>query len=187
MTNPGNHLIISLPIVVGYFCLNGILHAGPSRLESNSPFLPPGYSTVQAPPPKPVQRPINPVVGELEFRGVVQFDGIYHFSLFKKSENRGYWISEDDDESEIKVSNFDIDNMIVTIIYNGRSEKLSLVAASENPLPVVANSPPKPPLQGQAPPMPTPPGFQSPENKPKNNLPRRRTIPRRRLIIPPNN
>jgi hypothetical protein len=98
--------------------------------------------------------------------------------LFKKSENRGYWIPEDGYENGIEVSNFDVDSMQITVTANGRSEQLSLVAASEDPLPVVATSPAsavKAPI--------LPPGVRL-RNSANKNPPTRRTIPRRRVILP---
>ena len=163
-------------------CLQGALNAAPSKLESNSPFLPPGYGELKPVLPKTVQKANSPLAGELEFRGVVQLDGVYQFSLFKKSENQSYWISEGESENGITVNDFSADSMLITVTLNGRSEQLGLVTASENPLPVVANSPS---VQSQLPPE-LPPNILSPANT-RNDQPQRRTIPRRRVILPSKN
>ena len=127
-----NRFIKGLLIIGGCLCLNSFLLAAPSKLESNSPFLPPGYSRFKPQPPKPVKKqPNSPLAREYEFRGVVQLNGIYHFSLFKKSESQGYWIPEGGIENGIEVSNFDADGMLITITVDGRSEQLNLVTASE--------------------------------------------------------
>ena len=175
----------SLLIISGCFCVSNLLLAAPSKLESNSPFLPPGYSRVKSPPKKPVNQPNSPLAKDLEFRGVVQLDGKYQFSLFKKSENQGYWILENSSENGIGVSDFDEDSMSLTVTLNGRSEQLSLMAASENPLPVVAASPSAPTARNPSAPS-TQSGLQVP-NRTRNNSPQRRTIPRRRVIVPPKN
>lgn len=171
------HQLIKGILAISSCCLylNSPVYATPSKLESSSPFLPPGYSSLKRALPKPAQRPNSPLAKELEFRGIVQLNGTYQFSLFKKSENRGYWIPEDGYENGIEVSNFDVDSMQITVTANGRSEQLSLVAASEDPLPVVATSAAKAPI--------LPPGVQL-RNSANKNPPTRRTIPRRRVILP---
>ena len=177
-----HQFIKGLPLIISYcFCCNSFLHAATSKLESDSPFLPPGYSKIKQLPPKPTRQPKSPLAKELEFRGVVQLNGIYHFSLFKKSENKGYWISENGSENGIGVSDFDSDSMEITVTVNGRSEKLALMAASEDPLPVVA----KPSLPTPAMTPPNLPTNVQPRNNTNNKTPtRRRTIPRRRVIVP---
>lgn len=176
----------SLLIIGSCLYLNSLLLAAPSKLESNSPFLPPGYSTLKPTLPKPVTQPNSPLARELEFRGVVQLNGTYHFSLFKKSENKGYWIPENGIEDGIEVSNFDADGMLITVTVNSRSEQLSLMTASENPLPVPTTSPSAPITNIPAPPTALfPSGAQAQKNTP--NEPARRTIPRRRVILPPKN
>ena len=163
-------------IFISAYCL---LCAEPSKLASKSPFLPPGYST-QKPlmPQKPVTQKRNPLANDFEFRGIVQLDRIYQFSLFKKSENKSYWIAENESENGILISDFDLDNMSITLSADGQSEQLTLMAASETPTPVVTgpaptiNTNPVPPVPNQA-------TIKSTANK---NT--RRTIPRRRVILP---
>ena len=159
-------------------CFNSLLHATTSRLESDSPFLPPGYNKRQ-PPPIPVPQSNSLLARELELRGVVQLDGIYYFSLFKKSENISYWIPENGSESGIEVSNFDPNRMEITVTVSGRSEQITLIKASENSLPVVTNTPlPTPAVQ--APNLPTGIPLRKSDVKPPSG----RAIPRRRVIIP---
>ena len=149
------------------------LAAASSKLESNSPFLPAGYNKpVEPPKPPPVVN--GPLSRELEFRGIVQMNGIYEFSLFNKKLNRGYWIAENGTESGISVRNFDLAGMRITVTQNGRPEQLTLMTATDSPLPVAFSMTP------QAPPGITLPGL---NNRPKPPL-TRRVIPRRRVIMP---
>ena len=154
------------------------LFAGDSQLESNSPFLPQGYSTMKIEPPKPPPQVNGPLSRELEFRGIVQMNGVYEFSLFNKKLNRGYWIAENGAESGISVRNFDLASMRITVTQNGRTEQLTLLTATDSPLPVAAS----------APPMPT--NLPQPVNIPgldinTPNIPSAsRVIPRRRVILP---
>ena len=151
------------------------LTAASSKLESNSPFLPAGYNT-----PKPVKPPpvVNgPLSRELEFRGIVQMNGIYQFSLFNKKLNRGYWIAENGAESGISVRNFDLSGMRITVSQNGRSEQLTLMTATDSPLPVAISMPTKP---AALPPGLNIPGLKTNSPKPSAS----RVIPRRRVILP---
>ena len=149
------------------------------KLASNSPFLPPGYSEKKPMPlPEEVQQVNGPLSKDFEFRGIVQLDDIYQFSLFRKSENKAYWISENESENGISISDFDLDSMQITISANGQSEQITLMTASDSPLPV-ATTPAKPidmPNQVQPPQIST--------NAEKKPIPTRRTIPRRRVVLP---
>ena len=160
-------------IVLACLTLGISLAAASSKLESNSPFLPPGHNTMKVATPTP---PVvnGPLSRELEFRGIVQMNGIYQFSLFNKKINRGYWIAENGAESGISVRNFDLSGMRITVTQNGRSEQLTLMTATDSPLPVAFSMTP------QAPPGITLPGL---NNRPKPPL-TRRVIPRRRVIMP---
>ena len=162
------------------------LFAEPSKLASNSPFLPPGYNNKKPalPEPLPMQQTNGPLAKDFEFRGIVQIEGAYQFSVFRKSENKAYWISENGSESGIKISNFDLDSMRITLSANGQSEQITLMAASENPVPMPVATPPQMP-------MPIPNDMQKqvqPIATPINNTTQRptprRTIPRRRVILP---
>ena len=172
------HAAISskIPLVVLACLTLGIsLAAASSKLESNSPFLPAGYNT-----PKPVKPPpvVNgPLSRELEFRGIVQMNGIYEFSLFNKKLNRGYWIAENGSESGISVRNFDLSGMRITVTQNGRSEQLTLMTATDSPLPVAISMPTKP--AALAPGLNIP-GLKTNSPKPSAS----RVIPRRRVILP---
>lgn len=148
-----------------------------SNLESNSPFLPPDYNTAKPAPPKAVPQANRPLAKELEFRGVVQMGGSYQFSLFSKKDNRGYWIPENGSENGIRVSNFELDSMQLTVTLNGRTERISLMNATDSPLPVART----PPTSAKQPKQPKIPGLNTSSKKPSSSS---RVIPRRRVILP---
>ncbi len=176
-----------LRVISCCLCVSSYLHATSSQLESNSPFLPPGYSETKFIPPRPPQQSSSPLANQLEFRGIVQLNGIYHFSLFKKSENKSYWISENGSEGGIGISDFDVDSMTIAVTVDGRSEQLTLMTASEDPMPVVAQSPQLPTPQLPTPvvnPPNLPAEIQQLRNTTNEATTRRRTIPRRRVIVP---
>ena len=154
-----------------------LLSAGDSKLESNSPFLPPGYNTTKAEPPKPVTKANGPLSRDIEFRGIVQMNGIYEFSLFSKKENRGYWIPENGAENGISVRDFDLNAMRITVTLNGRAEQLTLMTATDSPLPVVASTAAKPAKPSRRPNIP---GLNTANKKPSST----RVILRRRVILP---
>ncbi|CAA6690604.1 MULTISPECIES: hypothetical protein [unclassified Lentimonas] len=154
------------------------LFASESKLESDSPFLPPGYNNKKPEPPKPVKQVNGPLSRELEFRGVVQLEGVYQFSLFQKSENRGYWIAENGSENGISVRDFKIKTMTITVTLNGRAEQLTLMTATDSPLPVATSPAAQPQKQ---PSRPNIPGLNTTSKRPSTS---NRVIPRRRVILP---
>ena len=171
------HAAISskIPLVVLACLTLGIsLAAASSKLVSDSPFLPHDMKV----PPKPPPVVNGPLSRELEFRGIVQMNGIYEFSLFNKKLNRGYWIAENGSESGISVRNFDLSGMRITVTQNGRSEQLTLMTATDSPLPVAISMPTKPAA--------LPPGLNIPGLTPSTTKKpsASRVIPRRRVILP---
>jgi|TARA_B110000093_G_scaffold51535_1_gene55386 hypothetical protein len=146
-----------------------------SKLESNSPFLPTGYNTKKPKAPTPPPKVNGPLSRELEFRGIVQMNGIYEFSLFNKKLNRGYWIAENSAENGISVRNFDLDAMRISVTLNGRTEQLTLMTATDSPLPVAISATAKPTKQ------PNIPGLTNNTTKKPSTS---RVIPRRRVILP---
>lgn len=149
-----------------------------SKLQTNSPFLPPDYHSAKTKVALPVPQSYGPVARELEFRGVVQFKGVYEFSLFNKTEQRGYWIPENQSESGITVRAFDADSMSITVNLDGRSERLTLMSATDNPLPVAIS-----PKTTAAKPshLPNVPGLNANIDITDQ---KRRVIPRRRVVLP---
>ena len=176
-THPTKAIKPSL-IALACLALSVSLSAADSKLESNSPFLPPGYNTKKPEPPKPAPKANGPLSREIEFRGIVQMNGIYEFSLFNKKENRGYWIAENGAENGISVRNFDLDAMRITVTLNGRTEQLTLMTATDSPLPVAISTTAKPTKRPQQPNIP---GLNTNKTKKPSTS---RVIPRRRVILP---
>lgn len=154
-------------------------------LESDSPFLPPGYNSSKMEPVRAVPSNGAPLARELEFRGVIQMGGTYRFSLYNKKEQRGYWIPEGGSQEGISVSDFDPDSMSLSVLSNGRSERISLSTATETPMPVAISAPaqanraltPTQTSQAEA----SPASISKPAQETSE---RRRVIPRRRVILP---
>ena len=161
--------LVSLPI-------SAALVANASSLETDSPFLPSGYSNKKPAPVRPTPATNGPLAKQLEFRGVVQMNDTYEFSLFNKKENRGYWIPENGNVSGVSVRNFKLDSMTITVSLNGRTELLTLMSATDSPLPVVASTVTKP---AQPPIIPE---LNTNTAQKKNTS--SRVIPRRRVILP---
>lgn len=144
-------------------------------LESDSPFLPPGYSTEEAPKPPPVVAAPGQIAREIEFRGLIQMGGKYQFSIYDKKTQRSYWIRAGSNQEGIGVNNFNPADMSVNVTKSGRSERISLATANDRPMTVatVTNA-----ATREATSIPgLPPNLQN-----KNES--RRAIPRRRVILP---
>ena len=147
-------------------------------LKENSPFLPPGYGVKEAKPPPPPPPQVNgPLAQQLEFRGLMKMGGQYNFSLFDKRNQKGYWLSQNQAQDGINISAYDANAMTITVSMNGRTERLSLMSASDAPLPVTSSiSKPTPNKKNSN--ATLPPGIQQP------NSTNKRVIPRRRVILP---
>lgn len=150
-----------------------------SQLSESSPFLPPGYGEEAPKPQKPVVQPQGPISREIEFRGVARIGGVYQFSIYNKKEQKGYWLKENAAEDGISISNYNPNSSTIIVLMNGRSERLTLATATEKPLPVAQTKP-----GSNARPPSLPPQLQ---NKSSNQNKKRRTVPRRRVILPKKN
>lgn len=146
---------------------------GYNALSENSPFLPPGYNDKEEPPPPPVVNS-GPLAREVEFRGIMKKDGEYQFSIFNKKEQKGYWLKENELQAGMTIGNYDPDSMAITLKSNGRSERISMASASENPLPVSMSSNNPNRQDADMPEM----------NSNTDDTNKRRIIPRRRVILP---
>ena len=149
-----------------------------ATLESKNPFLPPGYGEKKPEQPTPVVQTNGPIARELEFRGLAELEGVKQFSIFNKSEQRSYWLKENEMEDDIVVRGYDADSRSITITKSGRSERVSIMSATQAPLPVASSvtvaAPTKPPAV-------SPPNLQNTNNADAN---RNRVLPRRRVILP---
>jgi len=149
-----------------------------SSLSEKSPFLPRGYGEKE---PEPVQPPVvqnnGPISQTIEVRGVMKWGNRFQFSVFNKKENKSYWIDEDETVEQISARDYDPDSQSLTISMNGRSERLSLMDASESPLPVASSTA----ASGNR--QPNLPANLSRENSGSSDN-NRKVVPRRRVILP---
>lgn len=166
-------------------CWAGTACALDVSLVSNSPFLPPGFqppggnATVAAPPPQ---------ASQLEYRGVYELGGQLHFNVFDKRTARGTWMRTGEASEGARVVDYDLDEDVVVIEYNGARLRLSLIETSTATLPV-AGAPTGQPVQ----PAVQPGGPQ--DQQVRTSIPVRRRIIRpgtnatttseRRPVIPP--
>lgn len=152
-----------------------------SALSEKSPFLPPGHGVK---PQEPTRAPVptqGPISRELEFRGVISMGGKRQFSIFNKKAKKGYWIADSQTVEGIQVRDYDTSSSTVVVNMNGRAERLTMMTATESPLPVAAS---KSPTRTAAPTAPPGlPNLEQPQKKDTN----RRVIPRRRVILPNQN
>ena len=165
-----------------------LLLASPSilsaeTLESNNPFLPPGYSEKKE-APEPVVQSNGPISREIEFRGLIKMNGQYQFSLFNKRNQKSYWLKENEAAAQgISVRNYDSDSQSLTVIMSGRTERITLIAANSSPIPVVASVSPPVNTNGNTKQLDPLSEVQN-ITKPNNNNNTNRTVPRRRVILP---
>lgn len=149
-------------------------------LKEDSPFLPPGYLSKEASPPPPPPQQNGPIAKQLEFKGLINFSGTYRFSIFNKQNQRSYWLTQGQNQDGIGISSFNVDTQTVVVTMNGRSEQLSLMSASDAPLPVKTSMPTQP-SKATASKQPNilPPGLPTNNNNSRSKVP-----PRRRVILP---
>lgn len=148
-----------------------------AKLSEKSPFLPPGHGADTPEPTKPVIQPQGPISRELEFRGIVQIGGVFQFSIFNKKEQKGYWLKTKESEDGIAVNTYDANSSTIVVEMNGRSERLTLMAATDGPLPVAQA---KQPSLNSA----RPPGLPPELNVKSSSNSTRRTVIRRRVVQP---
>lgn len=146
-------------------------------LSEKSPFLPPGHGIKKDVPAQPKVQPQGPISREIEFRGVVQLGGTYRFSIFNKKKKKSYWLVEKVSQDGISVRSFDANSSSVVINLNGRSERLTLMTATDSPLPVALNKAQSKPLKKPV----LPAQITAPQDRNNNT---KRVIPRRRVILP---
>ncbi|WP_269523865.1 hypothetical protein [Coraliomargarita parva] len=152
-----------------------------SNLTEKSPFLPEGYGQAKEEPVQPVTTDNGPISRDLEFRGVIQFGGEFQFSVFSKKSNKGYWLRENVSQDGISASRYDPKTKTITVVMNGRSERLTLLSATDSPLPISTST------TASKQETPSRPNISPRNNNTSNNNERRRVIPRRRVILPNQN
>ena len=145
-------------------------------LESKNPFLPTDYEKQNIPDTRPEPQPSGAISKLVEFRGIFTLDNITQFSLYNKRENKSYWVSESQPEGGISIVNYYELSKAITVSMNGRTERLTLMSATNAPLPVLASYN-QPATQKVI--LPS-----TQNNKSVEQEDNRRVIPRRRVILP---
>ena len=111
-------------------------------------------------------------------------NGQYQFSLFNKRDQKSHWLKENEAAAQgISVRNYDSNSRSLNVSMSGRTERLTLVTPSPAPLAVVTSVSPPVNTNGNAKQPGIPLGLQN-ITKPNNNNNDKRTVPRRRVILP---
>lgn len=110
------------------------------NLESNSPFIPPGWTPPQprraeAPPPR--EEPPPPPL-KIELRGVVDFGDGPRFGLHDPDRGRAFWIGPGEEYNGVRIVDFDDDFKSITVAHSGRQSELKLSKRSDTPVEVVS-------------------------------------------------
>lgn len=169
--------------IFGFFLIVGIsLPAKGESLLSNSPFLPAEYGRAENRTPGPVEQG-NKISELLEFRGMLQFDGSWEFSLYNRQRERSDWLALGEVKSSLdyKVIGFDFQEGQIEIEWNNRHHFLNLSEASgfnlrrENTpfVNLLRTNPAPPPSDLNIPDTaPPPPPISSPPPGPPPEIPR---------------
>ena len=145
-------------------------------LVTKNPFLPTDYKKNDISVARPELQPSGAISKLVEFRGLITLGNVTQFSLYNKRENKGYWVSENQSEGGISIGHYDERSKAITVSMNGRTERLTLMSATNTPLPVVASY-----NQPAAQKVILPPTQNNKSGQQEDN---RRVIPRRRVILP---
>ena len=142
-------------------------------LETNNPFLPKDY-VKQNIIPQAKPQPSAFLNKILEFKGFYTLRNTTQFSIYNKQDKKSYWISRNQSEGGIRISDFDERSKSVTISMNGRTERLTLMSATSTPIPVAVST-----ALFQNPTIVSPDGTYEVKSNSKTHI-----IPRRRVILP---
>ena len=150
-----------------------------STHAQGNPFLRPGSQnrkptpTVKPAPPPPSPKPIN---SNLELRGFFKFEGAWHFALFDKVKNKGYWLKKGEsfDDGKVQIESFNPETEVVKM---KGGQTLSLKASQHKIMPVPSAQPVKKKKTAVPP--------KSPIRLPNTNLPRVKIPPRKPTITTP--
>jgi hypothetical protein len=138
------------PVSFSFICIAAGFVFSVDSFAQGNPFLRPGSKAPPQPvirkpaPPPPMPIPVNP---NLEFRGYFKLKGVWYFSVFDKSKNRGEWLQQGQAMTEggREIERFDLVGEQISLKGGG---KLTLKKSENRSLPLpnrgVSPSPLKP-------------------------------------------
>ena len=173
---PSNKRIVRFILLFSFLCLYFEKDIIARTLVTKNPFLPTDYKKNDISVTRPELQPSGAISKLVEFRGLITLGNVTQFSLYNKRENKSYWVSKNQSEGGISIGHYDERSKAITVSLNGRTERLTLMSATNTPLPVVAsyNQP-----AAQKVILPS-----TQNNKSGQQEDNRRVIPRRRVILP---
>ena len=119
-----------------YFTLFNAQSLEASDLIDNSPFVPddfsPDYSQLISAPGNSNRE----LTRMLEFRGFYSLAGEYYFNIYNNAKQKSDWVRIRESESPYQVLRFERNRNLIYIKFNSRTEKLTLVRPTHDPLPV---------------------------------------------------
>ena len=131
-------------------------------------------TVVKPAPPPPSPTPIN---SNLELRGFFKYAGAWHFAIFDKVKNKGFWLKKGEsfDNGKVQIESFNPETSVVKM---KGGQTLTLKASEHKVMPVPSAQPVKKT-------SPTPP-KKSPVRLPtSSNLPRVKIPPRKPSVARP--
>jgi hypothetical protein len=161
-------------------CVGVSALAATDSLVARSPFLPPGWGEKPETPTPVVAAPPTIISRQLEFKGLIELDGVTRFSVFDKKSNEGHWLELNESAGDFQIVRFDSARQSILISSGGRTEELALASPDESPMQISGSVTPSVKKNTSTPGAPvtqaSSPGGASGKAGP--------IIPRRRLIRP---
>ncbi len=162
-------------------CLSCLAANG--TLVEHSPFLPPGWGEEKEVPTPVVTTAPAIISRQLEFKGLIEMNGVTRFSIFDKKNNVGHWLALNESVGDFEIVRYDEKKPSILIRSGGRTEEIGLATPDDIPVQIsgsatasVSRSP------GGA--RPSVSISSSGSSNTRTNAPR---IPRRRIVRPSDN
>lgn len=164
------------------FCLAAVFPVSVygNNLVENSPFIPNGFRAGPAPTEKP--REPNPVMREIEFRGVYAISGEYQFNIYNKRDQKGEWVGLNDPRSSYRILSFNEENNSIQLETDGEEEQLYLKAPDNKPLAVQTAPDTTPAAPAAAPSRPNNPRITQRGSSSSGSD--QKPVVRRRVVVP---
>ncbi len=119
-----------------YFTMFNAQSLEASDLIDNSPFVPDDFSPDYS---RLINVPGNSnteLTRILEFRGFYSLGGDYYFNIYNNAKQKSDWVKIRESEAPYQVLRFERNRNLIYIKFNNRTEKLTLVRPTHEPLPV---------------------------------------------------